>query len=115
MQWHQLQDLEQLEEIKNISSTKRVLIFKHSTTCGVSAMALRGLERAWEEAEMTAIAPYYLDLKKYRSLSNQIAMDFQIIHESPQVLVISNGEAIYHASHSDIDYETLREYALARQ
>jgi bacillithiol system protein YtxJ len=107
--WNQLNNSTQLAEIKALSLTQKVLIFKHSTTCGVSAMALRAFESAWDNTEMAHITPYYLDLKVYRAISNQIAEDFAVQHESPQVLVIQGEKAIYHASHQDIDYEAIAE------
>lgn len=111
MNWNQLNELQQLEEIKNISAQQKVLIFKHSTTCGVSAMALKNLEKTWQENEMQSMKLYLLDLKKHREISNQIEADFQVMHESPQVLLIEKGKAIYNASHHYIDYEALKELA----
>jgi bacillithiol system protein YtxJ len=58
---------------------------------------------------MNAITPYFLDLISYREISNQIAHHFGIEHESPQVLVISKGEAILDLSHFQIDYNLIRE------
>lgn len=108
MDWNQLDNAAKLAAIKEESNTQKVLIFKHSTRCSISTMALGRLERSWKDNEMTALKPYYLDLLNFRSISNQIAEDFGITHESPQVLVIENGQCVYHASHSDIDYKELK-------
>jgi bacillithiol system protein YtxJ len=111
MNWRPLQSLEQLEEIKRLSHQQKILIYKHSTTCGVSSMALKNLERSWNDAEMQHLTPYFLDLHTYRPVSNQVADDFQVRHESPQVLVIEAGKAIYHTSHHYINYQDLQELA----
>ncbi len=108
MDWNQLDNAAKLAAIKEESNTQKVLIFKHSTRCSISTMALGRLERSWKDNEMTALKPYYLDLLNFRSISNQIAEDFGITHESPQVLVIEKGQCVYHASHSDIDYKELK-------
>jgi bacillithiol system protein YtxJ len=108
MKWNELTELQQLEEIKAISSQQKVLIFKHSTTCGVSRGILKALERDWDEAEMAHIQPYFLDLKTYREVSNKIAEMFGVVHQSPQVLLIEGEQAIYNASHGMIDYDTLK-------
>ncbi len=108
MNWNQLENVATLATIKEESATQRILIFKHSTRCSISTMALGRLERSWKDSEMAALKPYYLDLLNFRAISNQIAEDFGIHHESPQVLVISNGQCVYHASHSDIDYKELK-------
>ena len=111
MNWHQLTNVEQLAEIQKISHQQKVLIFKHSTTCGISAKVLRRLESEWNTTEMTTIQPYYLDLKAHRDVSNKIAEMFGVVHESPQVLLIAQEKSIFDASHSDIEYDTLKEYA----
>lgn len=79
------------------------MIFKHSTRCSVSRMALDRLERKWSP-EAGNIKPYFLDLISYREISNRVAAQFNVEHESPQVLVIRNGAAIFDTSHFDIDF-----------
>lgn len=104
MKWQKLQSADQLAEIKSLSTTKPVLIFKHSTRCSISSMALSRLERAWKEEDNSKIEPYYLDLIEYRPISNQIAQEFNVMHESPQVLVIKDGKCLHTNSHSGINY-----------
>lgn len=72
-------------------------------------MALDRLERNWKEAEMNGIKPYFLDLITYREISNHIAHEFGVEHESPQVLIIENERSIYDQSHMGIDYQKIRE------
>lgn len=104
MKWQKLQSVDQLSEIKSLSATKPVLIFKHSTRCSISSMALSRLERAWKEEDNNKIEPFYLDLIEYRSISNQIAQEFNVMHESPQVLIVKDGKCIKSNSHSGINY-----------
>jgi bacillithiol system protein YtxJ len=108
MKWNTLNQLTILDEIKEQSKTQKVLIFKHSTTCSISAMALSRLERSWSDSEMTKLKPYYLDLLKFREISNKIAQEFEIKHESPQVLIIENGVCVYDSSHNAISYQEIK-------
>lgn len=111
MNWNQLIENSTLVKIKEESADKPVLIFKHSTRCSISSMALNRLERSWQDADMENITPYYLDLISYRDISNQIAAEFDVPHQSPQVIVIKDGKAIYDNSHMGINYEDLKEIA----
>jgi bacillithiol system protein YtxJ len=72
-------------------------------------MVLKRLERSWNDQEMDGIDIYFLDLISYREISNLIATTFDVQHESPQVLVISAGKCAYHASHMEINYNTLKD------
>jgi bacillithiol system protein YtxJ len=104
MNWIPLTTEHQLTEIREASATKPVVIFKHSTRCSISAVAKSRLERAAAPEE---ISFYYLDLIKFRNISNRIEADFDVPHESPQVLLIRNGECIYDESHSGITMDDL--------
>ena len=108
MNWIPLTDQNQLETIKDQSFTTPQVILKHSTTCSISKMALARLERA--EAP-TSIQFYYLDLLNYRAISNAIADKFSVYHESPQILLIKNGECIFDESHGGIQMEEIVEQA----
>ncbi len=99
--WHPLTHKNQLEEIREESFQQPVIIYKHSTTCSISGMALNRLERNWD-ASLAHTKLYYLDLLSYRSISNEVAHVFQVHHESPQVLVIKDGQVIHNASHMGI-------------
>jgi bacillithiol system protein YtxJ len=96
------EDLKSIEEANLLSKTQKVLIFKHSTRCSISSTALNRFERNWKDEYGDKIKLYYLDLIENRTLSNQIAEHYNVQHESPQVLIISNGKCIYHTSHLDI-------------
>nr|WP_041264970.1 bacillithiol system redox-active protein YtxJ [Bernardetia litoralis] len=107
MNWNKLETPETLQEIIKNSDTTPVLIFKHSTRCSISTMALSRFERQWNQEKMGNVEPYYLDLIKYKNISNLIAQELKITHESPQVLLVKNGKCIYNASHSSIYFDDL--------
>ena len=103
--WNELTDLVQLNEIIAISNEKPVAIFKHSTRCSVSRMALKQFENEFNSSDK--VTPDFLDLIAHRDISNEIANRFGVTHQSPQLILIKNGKATYNVSHSDIDAEEL--------
>ena len=107
--WIPLTDIEQLEEIVVQSYEKTIVIFKHSTRCSISRFALNNFERDYNYPK-ESISAYYLDLISFRDVSNEIARKFEIEHQSPQIVVIKNGKAIYSASHQSIDAELLERF-----
>lgn len=104
MNWKKLTESAQIEEIKELSKTKPALIFKHSTRCAVSSMSLDRLLRNWKAEDGEKVTPYFLDLIAYRTLSDQIEDEFGVPHESPQVIIIRGGKAVYDNSHYGISY-----------
>jgi bacillithiol system protein YtxJ len=109
MNWSELKSEDQLGKILDESKSKSVLIFKHSTRCSTSRLALDRLERKWRDEEMLHVKPYFLDLISYRKISDSIANQFDVEHESPQVLIIENGRSVYDRSHFEIDYNDILE------
>ncbi|MHA3788880.1 bacillithiol system redox-active protein YtxJ [Flavobacterium hauense] len=107
MDWNDLTDLKQLDEIIDESADTPVIIFKHSTRCSISRMALKTFEREYNIEEGSA-KPYFLDLLEHRDISNEIALRFEVVHQSPQLILIKNGKAVYTTSHSDIDAVELK-------
>lgn len=104
MKWKTLTEATQLNTIIEESKTQPVIIFKHSTSCSISSMTKNRLER--EDAPEN-IFFYYLDLIAHRAISNKIAEIFKVHHESPQVLLIKNGECVYDESHNGIDMQEI--------
>ena len=98
IQWKNLDSENKVESIIEDSFGTPQIIFKHSTSCPISSMAKRRLEGDWS----LDINPYYLDLIAYRSISNAIAVKLEVQHESPQVIILHKGKAIYDESHLDI-------------
>lgn len=106
MQWTKITDISQISEIQKNPGYS--LIFKHSTRCSVSMMAKRRFEMDWDAIpEGTAL--YFLDLISYRDISAQIAETFQVHHESPQILLIRDGDCVLDASHGDISADEVAE------
>ena len=110
MNWIQLTAATQLAEIKELSKSKPQLIFKHSSRCSISAVAKSRLERAMPPENVDF---YFLDLIKNRDISNKVAEEFFVNHESPQVLLIKNGKSVYDESHSGINMDDIKEQAVA--
>lgn len=106
MEWRQMTDLGQLNEIIQISHDKPVVIFKHSMRCSISRMALKQFEKDFNLEE--TVHPYFLDLLNYRDISNEIAVKFNVQHQSPQMILIKNGSAVYDSSHENISVEDLK-------
>ena len=107
--WIPLTSMEQLNEIKEQSKSEIILIFKHSTRCGISRMVIRQFEKMFDETTKS-LKVYYLDLLNYREISNEVGYTFQVMHQSPQLLVVKNGSAVIHASHYDITQINLRKF-----
>ena len=99
MKWIELTSEQQIAEIREKSAQRPQVIFKHSTRCGISAVAKSRLDK-WQPTEDFDF--YYLDLIKNRNLSNLIATEFHVYHESPQVLLIKGGACVYDESHTGI-------------
>jgi len=105
--WTQLSSAKELEDLYVKSNKEYVVIFKHSTRCSISSMAKNRLENNWQSL-FDDFPIYYLDLIAYRSISNAIASDLQVEHESPQIIIVYKGKAIYNASHGAIDAKALK-------
>ena len=99
--WIALNSIEQLDTIAEQSEMKTQLIFKHSTRCGISRMVMNQFVASYDLGINADL--YYLDLLSYRDVSNEVGYKFQVMHQSPQLLVIRNGVAVAHASHGAIN------------
>lgn len=108
--WHPLTRMEQLEEIQKESHKRTVVIFKHSTRCGISRMVLRNFEREFSSSSDEELKLYFLDLLSNREISNEVASRFGVQHESPQLLILKDGKVVQHESHHAIRAETLADY-----
>lgn len=107
--WNELESLEQLKDVEAESFEKPIVIFKHSTRCSISRMAWSQFQKEFTipDAKMSL---YYLDLLAYREISNEIAQRFGVFHQSPQIIVIKDGKAIYDTSHESIDARKLEAF-----
>ena len=106
MNWIELKSISQIKEIVEKSKAKPQVIFKHSTRCSISAMAKGRLERSLAPGNADF---YFLDLINYRNISNQVSSEFDVSHESPQILIIRNGECVYDESHGSITMDEIKE------
>ncbi len=97
IEWENISSIEELKNAVAESHNSPVAIFKHSTRCSVSFMAKKSIEMYWD---LTNVKTYYLDLIKFRDVSNFIASEYDVRHQSPQLIGFVNGEVFYHASHS---------------
>ena len=103
MNWIALTDDSQIQ--KALEQSEPFLVFKHSTRCSISSMALSRFERSFSRE---AVQTFYLDLITYRSISNQLSNEFGVEHQSPQLLFIQSGNCTYHASHNSIDLNEIK-------
>ncbi|MGA9212956.1 bacillithiol system redox-active protein YtxJ [Kaistella sp.] len=99
--WKNINSEEDLNEAVKESFENKVVIFKHSTRCFISKTVLKNFEKEVKNFEKN-VSYYFLDLIAHRNLSNKIADDFEVIHQSPQLIVLENGKAVNNASHQSI-------------
>lgn len=102
MEFLSLETEEQLEEIAQAKGSN--VIFKHNTTCPISKSVIRSFK---EEADVlpAETSVYILDLLANRNISDAIAERFNVEHESPQLLLIKDGQCIYNQSLYNISAE----------
>ena len=108
--WHALTEMGQLDTIEKESENQPVVIFKHSTRCGISRMVLNNFERNYDLPENSEVKLYFLDLIANRNISNEVASRFGIRHESPQMIILRDREVVHHSSHQSIEVETIKEH-----
>ncbi|RRQ48473.1 bacillithiol system redox-active protein YtxJ [Maribacter algicola] len=107
--WISLENKDQLDVLAENSKTRPQAIFKHSTTCGVSRMVLNMFNSSYG-LEFSQMDFYFLDLHAHREVSNKVAEAFQVMHQSPQLLIIKNGVVVAHDSHGGISEIKLERY-----
>lgn len=104
--WKKIESEKDLDSAVEKSSKQKVLIFKHSTRCFISKTVLKNFEKQMQASDKD-YAYYFLDLLANRSISNEIESRFDVVHQSPQLIVLENGKAVKNASHHNIDLETI--------
>jgi bacillithiol system protein YtxJ len=100
--WKALEGEDLLDHLNEARKYRLQIIFKHSTSCGLSGMMLRRFQQNWENSRDQADF-YLLDLIRYRRLSSHLAETLEVFHQSPQVIVLGNEGVLTHASHGNID------------
>lgn len=104
--WVPLTSSEQLQALIEQSTEIPVLLFKHSTSCSISAMAKNRFELNWNAAP-TECTCVYLDLLSYRAVSNEIETLTGVRHQSPQAILLKNKQVVYDDSHNGISPTTI--------
>ena len=104
--WKKIESQKDLDAAIEKSSQQKVLIFKHSTRCFISKTVLRSFEKQMQASDKN-FGYYFLDLLAHRVISNEIESRFDVVHQSPQLIVLENGKAIYNASHQNIDLDKI--------
>ncbi|WP_338410039.1 bacillithiol system redox-active protein YtxJ [uncultured Flavobacterium sp.] len=104
-----LNSISQFDKIDETSHVKPVVLFKHSTRCSISRFALKRFDAEFNYTD-DQIEWYLLDLLSYRDVSNEIAYRYNITHQSPQILVIRNGKAVFSSTHDVIAAEDLKQF-----
>lgn len=107
MHWIELTESSQIAKIKSDSFQKIALVFKNSLTCSISQVVKMSLEDGWDES--LPVNAYLVHVQTGRNISNQLASEFDVYHESPQILMIKDGVCIHDASHFDITVKEVAE------
>jgi bacillithiol system protein YtxJ len=107
--WIPLDDLKVIDEAVALSYEKPVVLFKHSTRCSISRFALKQFENEYDLSK-EQMEPFFLDLLNHRNISDEIAKRFNIEHQSPQMIVLKDGVAIFSSTHSDIEAGILKKF-----
>ncbi|MCR9171629.1 MAG: bacillithiol system redox-active protein YtxJ [bacterium] len=106
MPWTEITSVEQLHEALESAKEKPILLFKHSTRCSISSMALNSFENDWS-SENERCALCFVDLLRNRDVSNAIAEETGVVHQSPQAILWNGSEVLYQASHSGISARSI--------
>lgn len=107
IRWNELSNVSDLDQAIELSFEKPVLLFKHSTRCSISSMALNRTESGWDIPE-EELAPFYLDLIAHRDVSSAIADKLNVFHQSPQIILVKEGKAVLDASHNEIRVDLIK-------
>jgi bacillithiol system protein YtxJ len=108
LNWKVLDDKGQIDNAIEVSNKKPVVIFKHSTRCGISRMVLNQFQNNADFDEDTVLL-LYLDLLSHRDISDEISNRFGIMHQSPQMIILKNEDVVHHSSHSAIVPSTVNQ------
>ncbi len=103
--WRELTSVEEVNENidKSRAQSSSFVLFKHSTRCSISSMVKSRVQRT----DFGELPVYVVHVIESRPVSNFLEERFQIPHESPQAIVVKNGEAVFHASHTAIHADEL--------
>ncbi len=100
-----LENPKDLKEIHENSFNKIQVFYKHSTRCGICIRTLQILKSEWNDNLENKIDVYYVDVLQNKFLSDLIANDYGVIHQSPQIIAIYKGKVIHYASHHKVSFK----------
>jgi bacillithiol system protein YtxJ len=109
--WILLTTKEQLQQSLQHSHDRVQVYFKHSTRCIISKMVLKNFEEQWSDLPDN-VDLLFIDLLQFRELSNSLAEQLHVKHESPQVIVVRDGKTVYHASHDSIHTQDVAQHCV---
>lgn len=107
--WQSITSEQDFFDLIERSDLQPQIIFKDSTTCGISAHAKERLIHNFDLLEGKADFNY-LDLLSYRSISNLIAQELQVTHQSPQIIVLKHKRVVHSVSHHAIQAADIVQY-----
>lgn len=107
--WIEVRSEEDFYNLLENTTKKPQIIFKDSITCGISAHAKERLREGYSLIEGKADF-YYVDLLRFRAISNLIAQTFMVTHQSPQIIVLKDRKVVYTSSHHAIDPIDIAKY-----
>lgn len=100
-QWYVLKSISEADEVLDQSNRRPQLIYKHSNRCGTCMFAKSEIEKSSEEIREHADM-HFLDVIRNREVSDYLAEELNIRHESPQAILFKDGKVAWHDSHSAI-------------
>lgn len=103
----EIRNTEELDALIEKSNEQAIVLFKHSTTCPISAGVYQEISNA--DADINLIV-----VQRARDVSSAVAEKTGIRHESPQAFVVKNGKVVYHASHYDVTASDVEKMLEAR-
>lgn len=108
-QFKEIQTVEEWQEALEKSASQPLLVFKHSTTCPISANALKEYETYLNKEPRQDVDYYFVKVIESRDVSNKIADDLGVKHESPQAIVVEGKKEVWNKSHWDITQTGIRQ------
>jgi bacillithiol system protein YtxJ len=99
----EIKSMEEWEDVRSQSNKEPIFLMKHSSTCPISAAGYQEFDKF-----ETDIPKYYLIVQKSRPVSQEVESELSVQHQSPQLLLLKDGEAVWHASHYDINSHKIK-------
>lgn len=110
MHWIHLTAEDQLQKIIVKSQERPQVIFKYSSCCHFSEVVFQRLQKDCCPGEIDF---HFLDFNSYNDISEKVSVTFGVPHQSPQILVINEGQCVFHESHPEISLEGILQHATA--